>query len=83
MIYQDTIFSNNIKIKIMKKFIKTGLLFIALTFVLSVIGIPVSNAGACEDICTPRNGETCTARGQTCDNFENMSTIDPIGYPTN
>jgi|GEM_PF-3850350 len=65
----------------MKKSIKKGLLFIALIFVLSAIGVPISNAGPCEDICTPREESTCTARGETCHGFENMSTIDPIPWP--
>ncbi len=66
----------------MKKFIKTGLLFIALLFVLSVIGIQVSHAEYCEDICTPKEGSTCTARGETCPGFASMTTIPPIKWPS-
>jgi hypothetical protein len=63
----------------MKKFIKTGLLFIVTMFVLSIAGLQVSNADGCEDLCTPKENKTCTARGgATCSGFEDMSTIDPI-----
>jgi len=65
----------------MKKSIKKGILFIALTFAFSTIGVSLSNAGDCEDLCTPKEDSTCTAREQTCHGFENMSTIDPIPWP--
>lgn len=62
----------------MKKNIKTGILLVAIMFIVSIVGVNISNAGYCEDICTPREEESCTARGETCDGFENMKTIDPI-----
>lgn len=65
----------------MKKIIKSGLLFIALLFVLSVIGIQVSHAGYCEDICTPQDNKMCIARGTICTDFKAMTIIGP-GFPT-
>jgi len=62
----------------MKKFIKTGLLFTALLLVFLVMGVQVINAGYCEDLCTPREDSSCTARGETCPGFESMTPIDPI-----
>lgn len=62
----------------MRKFIKTGLLFIAFMFVLSIINIQSSRAGYCEDLCVPKEGACCTARGQACPGFEAYKPIEPI-----
>jgi hypothetical protein len=64
----------------MKKNIKTGLLFIAIMFVISIIGIQVSNAGPCEDSCVPSEDNTCTAWGTTCNDFENYKLLKPIKF---
>jgi hypothetical protein len=66
----------------MKKNIKIGLFTIATMFILSIVALQVTRAGACEDICTPKEDKTCTVRGGLiCNNFEKMTTIEPITWP--
>jgi len=52
-------------------------------FIFSIVSTQISQAGYCEDLCVPKEGMTCTARGMTCDNFETYKEIPPIGWPTN
>jgi hypothetical protein len=81
MIYQDTIFSNNIKIKIMKKISK----LIGIVFLFALLSSSVnSTAGRCQDLCIPSQYGTCGLQGDDgplicggADNWEKIKPMEP------